>query len=552
MIKILSYQSDEWWDTLTKNQQEEYLKLHPKSKRKVKTEGPSAPVKTLNESDRIFKPTRIGAYETSIQDETVRSVLKALVSDIGEVADHKTDGDNSSWRFNLNDHPNAIDALDDLLEEARSHKSKIWYDVTTNKDVKTLISLDGTTAIQWNNMTCAIKTSKVENPYATKVPLKSYLHPLMKVLDQAQYETETGDDHITFKGKMPSELSDLVRKQLDSDPIWENTGDGEDTYIYNNITIDGSNTFYFSGGTFYLLLNRIVSQPKSVLEVEKLNKKKRAAETPLVFKLDEKPEPRKAGTALVQHVWKDTAPGELKARVVSNLTRSVNEELKRQNTYIPSNHYESTYDFVNAIIGAWAESSTSPLSARIQKTVARMFSTNPKIIGSEESVVLQGWGDENEKMEKATEIVLAEMYKQTQALFKENGITHLYLQRGFDPKEAIVAKLSQGKYKRLGKYKIQLNPLSSFSASPTTSSAFGTHIIHMKVPAERIFTSTLTGIGCLKEQEYVVLGNKKPETAYITDTKQPDSRFYVNEPWELIEKNKQVAHLMRLALSRLN
>ena len=66
---------------------------------------------------------------------------------------------------------------------------------------------------------------------------------------------------------------------------------------------------------------------------------------------------------------------------------------------------------------------------------------------------------------------------------------------------------------------MRLRPLSSFSGSNFVASRFagesaeGGKVMIVKVPVSQIFSTPFTGIGCLPEEEFVVLG--KPTTASV-------------------------------------
>lgn len=58
---------------------------------------------------------------------------------------------------------------------------------------------------------------------------------------------------------------------------------------------------------------------------------------------------------------------------------------------------------------------------------------------------------------------------------------------------------------------VALNPASSFAVNTTTSKRFGSTLIYVDVPKERILGTSLSGFGCLNEYEYVVIGSRLPE-----------------------------------------
>jgi len=121
-------------------------------------------------------------------------------------------------------------------------------------------------------------------------------------------------------------------------------------------------------------------------------------------------------------------------------------------------------------------------------------------------------------------------YNVTQKHLAQEGIREIVLYRGMrisddafiqmmgmspsDPRyQGVAAKVS----------KVQLQPASSFSASPDTAIGFagGTHIgdhslmMVGKVPAKNIIGTPRSGFGCLTESEFVVMGGKPQSWATI-------------------------------------
>lgn len=105
----------------------------------------------------------------------------------------------------------------------------------------------------------------------------------------------------------------------------------------------------------------------------------------------------------------------------------------------------------------------------------------------------------------AVRVILRTQYEATQEHFKKLGITEVVLHRGYREKEAAVD----------GPVSIVLQPASSFSLSRTIGLDFAqagdsvyNRLITVTVPVERVLSIPGTGMGCLGEQEVVLLGGK--------------------------------------------
>jgi len=109
---------------------------------------------------------------------------------------------------------------------------------------------------------------------------------------------------------------------------------------------------------------------------------------------------------------------------------------------------------------------------------------------------------------------LQAQYDNTQQFLNDHGITNLPLYRGLYNAQTEWQK--QG-----GEVTINIRPLSSFATTRQSAESFAGgltskdrkhldgNIISATVPADRIFSLPLTGVGCLKEREVVILGGEE-------------------------------------------
>ena len=84
------------------------------------------------------------------------------------------------------------------------------------------------------------------------------------------------------------------------------------------------------------------------------------------------------------------------------------------------------------------------------------------------------------------------MYDNTQALLKTKGITEIVLHRGM------------GKHEALQK-EVLSNAMQSWSTSESVAEGFG-QVQSAVVPITRVLSTPFTGFGCLKEEEFVLVG----------------------------------------------
>ena len=116
----------------------------------------------------------------------------------------------------------------------------------------------------------------------------------------------------------------------------------------------------------------------------------------------------------------------------------------------------------------------------------------------------------------STRAVLRAQYDVTQEAFQAAGITHVPLVRG----------INKG-VTEFGDQVVELSPLSSFSTSNSIAVTFsegarGSAVITANIPVERIQSSWLSGLGCRREYEYVVLGSPTDDVFSVIST----SRYF--------------------------
>jgi hypothetical protein len=176
---------------------------------------------------------------------------------------------------------------------------------------------------------------------------------------------------------------------------------------------------------------------------------------------------------------------------------------------------DAIYEGVNQIIHQWAESSNDHLrrSLAVQQVVERVFglkdSASVEVFSGGVSSVderAKALSDPTSASGKFLSAVIRQQYADTQAYFEAKGIKEVTLYRGTDDPRL-----------GAGEQEVVLRPLSSFSADRSVAYSFaseeGGRVLTVKVPVSQIFSTPFTGIGCLPEQEFVILG--EPTTADV-------------------------------------
>ena len=193
---------------------------------------------------------------------------------------------------------------------------------------------------------------------------------------------------------------------------------------------------------------------------------------------------------------------------------------------------ERASEAVNSLVQQWAQSSNDSLtvSLAIQQVTERVFG----LTNSAPASVISG---ENEQAEenakvlsdpssasgKLIEALVRQQYANTQAYFAAKGIKEVILHRGKTDEglSARVEQVFEGKDMTVETFEteIVLRPLSSFSADLGIANKFASRSrgdgvrITARVPVSQILSTPFTGIGCLPEYEFVVIG--KPTTAVV-------------------------------------
>jgi len=174
------------------------------------------------------------------------------------------------------------------------------------------------------------------------------------------------------------------------------------------------------------------------------------------------------------------------------------------------------YSFVNDTLGSWASDSVSNEAGELQVAVANLLKLKQKYLKNLlNSLPFSVTFKQGKLIRKdvllppvVTQRLALEIYQKTQRFLKKKGIKNLLLYRGMN-----FNKFFPGFKKTVVQKTVVLNPLSSFSSSLDEAEAFVNEdgygaILVTNIPASRIFSCPHTGLGCLEEQEFVVMGGR--------------------------------------------
>jgi hypothetical protein len=169
---------------------------------------------------------------------------------------------------------------------------------------------------------------------------------------------------------------------------------------------------------------------------------------------------------------------------------------------------------VSMLVNTWAQTSndTNPLSLAMQDTAQRIFGLNDAASWAKTESVAASVDAIAQEHSTVLESFLQAQYDATQDYLKTNGINSITLYRG----QAVGTGFLKGDYESVKTVEFESRPLSSWSTSPVTAYSFAGDqsreastdrvVLKAEIPADRIFSTAITGFGCLNERETVVLG----------------------------------------------
>jgi hypothetical protein len=178
------------------------------------------------------------------------------------------------------------------------------------------------------------------------------------------------------------------------------------------------------------------------------------------------------------------------------------------------------YDEANGFVSAWAGTSNdhSWRSIALQAAAAEKFGLEPpayiaKMAG--EFAAHPNW--ENGKGQ-ARRFVDA-MYERTQEWLSSRGITEIVLFRGMNGTIGADTTAVDAASEPI-EATVHLNPLNSWTGRYDTTHTFAGnngYTLTARVPASKVIGCCFTGLGCLNEQEFVVVGGAGQQVAAVAN-----------------------------------
>jgi len=166
------------------------------------------------------------------------------------------------------------------------------------------------------------------------------------------------------------------------------------------------------------------------------------------------------------------------------------------------------------IIRQWAETSgdTNPRSIMMQLAAEKEFGLKGSSIWWDKTALAEA-KTLFETHEVAARRFLREMYNDTQAYLKSQGLKTVRVARGYVGDIGIAPSTIANP---MSKVNIKLQPMSSFSGDTFTAKSFAgipfaepASMLFAEIPVNRVLSCPVTGYGCKAEFEYVILGSQK-------------------------------------------
>jgi len=192
---------------------------------------------------------------------------------------------------------------------------------------------------------------------------------------------------------------------------------------------------------------------------------------------------------------------QVRAQVKSDISRKISEETGIDTTK------------VSGILRMWAETSkATPESVELQKAAAEEFGLPSQVL----KPLVESSGEIPSVTRTEMRTVLRAMYDETQRQFRESGVENVLLFRGVKRPSDFEARIGDT-------LQYRGNPLQSWSGLWEVAQEFGSKrsakqsgmVLVTQVPAWMVVSTARTGLGCLAEYEYVVLGDDLGNEASI-------------------------------------
>jgi hypothetical protein len=178
------------------------------------------------------------------------------------------------------------------------------------------------------------------------------------------------------------------------------------------------------------------------------------------------------------------------------------------------------YDESNKMLAAWAGTSNdhSWRSIALQAAAAEKFGLEPPSYIAKMTAEFAAHPEWEKGKGEARRFVDA-MHERTQDWLSSRGITELVLFRGMRGTIGADTAAVDGAAEPVGAT-VHLNPLNSWTGTYDTSFNFSEHdgyVLTARVPASKVIGCCFTGLGCLSEQEFVVVGGAGQQVTAVAN-----------------------------------
>jgi hypothetical protein len=201
--------------------------------------------------------------------------------------------------------------------------------------------------------------------------------------------------------------------------------------------------------------------------------------------------------------------------------RTVASDLKDRIAIELSQRSGLGYQSANEFLSAWAHTSNdhNAKSIALQIAAAEKFGLQPPGYVAERAAELQSATGFSQTREEAGRFLDA-MYERTQDWLSSRGIKELVLFRGMTSSIGSDTAPVDAAHEPV-QASVHLNPLNSWTASYDTTSVFSGsgsgYVLTARVPASKVVGCCFTGLGCLSEQEFVVVGGANQQVMAVAN-----------------------------------
>ena len=209
-------------------------------------------------------------------------------------------------------------------------------------------------------------------------------------------------------------------------------------------------------------------------------------------------------------------------------------------------------DYVDKSIAQWAATSADHdrESIALQLAAQKEFGLDDARINHIDEYYVDQARGLLKKKEAALRSFLRVQYDLTQEWFEEQGIKDVYIFRGmvldeheFDYSEKFCGKKWMD-YQPISSFSVELPTAMAFSGEETDYDSSDHEVISIiKMPVERILSTSRTGFGCLNEAEVTILGGANIESIVASKRFRPDDDDYDDDNYEEDEDGQMVQEI---------